>query len=567
MKILMISPEIAPYSKTGGLGDAVAALSKAVAERGHEVRVFTPLYGSVKRVGEWTPYPDPVRVELGFGMYADCRVWNVPFHTAQISFCEYNHFFGAPEVYSQRKDDAYRFAFFCRAAIDFCEQANWIPDIVHCHDWTTGLVPAMLNTRDNWRRIARAGTVFTIHNLQHQGLCEKGILDYLGLPWGLFTDDNYECLGGLNMMKGALYHSTKITTVSPTYAYEIQTPQYGFGIDHVLRHRARDLTGIINGIDYQEWSPLVDKYIPAHYNADDFSGKRICKAELQRFCGLPEKENVPVFGVISRLYDQKGLDLFAGILPDLLSRAEMQVVLLGSGDPALEGAFARIAATYPSKMYARIGYDNKLSHMIEAGSDFFVMPSRFEPCGLNQMYSMTYGTPPIVRTTGGLVDTVAAWDPKSPGQGTGINFQDADQGALLWAVERALQLYYDYPSDYYAVRRNGMCRDFSWDRSVEKFEKVYEAAKEMRKGAFPPPPKIVKQPAAKSSSPAKPVPASAPAAAPKPAASAKPAVPASAKAPAPVKSAVPAKPAAVAPAAKPSVPAKSVPAKKSSKKK
>lgn len=488
MKILMISPEIAPYSKTGGLGDAVAAMTKAVAARGHEVRVFTPLYGSVKRIGEWTPYPDPVRVELGFGMYSDCRVWNVPFAGATVSFCEYNHFFGAPEIYSQRKDDPYRFAFFCRAAVDFCEQANWIPDIVHCHDWTTGLVPALLNTRDNWRRTARAGTVFTIHNLQHQGLCEKGVLNYLGLPWNLFTADNYECLGGLNMMKGALYHATKITTVSPTYAYEIRTPEYGFGLDHVLRHRAHDLTGIINGIDYQEWSPMVDKYIPAHYTADDFSGKNVCKAELQRMCGLPERADVPVFGVVSRLYDQKGLDLFAAILPDLLSRAEMQVVLLGSGDPGLESAFGRLAASIPSKMYARIGYDNRLSHMIEAGSDFFVMPSRFEPCGLNQMYSMAYGTPPIVRTTGGLVDTVAAWSPNAPGQGTGINFHDALPDALRWAIERALQLYFDHPDDYYAVRRNGMRKDFSWERSIEKYEQVYIEAREMRAGAFPPPP-------------------------------------------------------------------------------
>ena len=224
---------------------------------------------------------------------------------------------------------------------------------------------------------------------------------------------------------------------------------------------------------------------------------------------MPEKENVPVFGVVSRLYDQKGLDLFAGILPELLSRAEMQVVLLGSGDPALESAFGRIAASFPTKMYARIGYDNKLSHMIEAGSDFFVMPSRFEPCGLNQMYSMAYGTPPIVRTTGGLVDTVAAWSPKAPGQGTGINFQDADQHALLWAVERALQLYYDHASDYYAVRRNGMCKDFSWDRSVDKYEEVYKSAIEMRKGAFPPPPKLVK-PEPKAA-PAKPAPVAKPA--------------------------------------------------------
>ena len=572
MKVLMISPEITPYSKTGGLGDAVAALTKAVAERGHDVRVFTPLYGSVKRIGEWTPYPDPVRAELGFGMYADCRVWTVPFHKAQICFCEYNHFFGAPEVYSQRSDDAYRFAFFCRAAIDFCEQANWIPDIVHCHDWTTGLVPAMLNTRDNWRRIARAGTVFTIHNLQHQGLCSKNIIDYLGLPWGLFTADNYECFGGLNMMKGALYHATKITTVSPTYAYEIQTPQYGFGIDHVLRHRSRDLVGIINGIDYQEWSPLIDKYVPAHFNADDFSGKDVCKAELQRSCGLPVRGDVPVFGVVSRLYDQKGLDLFAGILPDLLSRAEMQVVLLGSGDPGLESAFGRLAAMYPSKMYAKIGYDNGLSHLIEAGSDFFVMPSRFEPCGLNQMYSMTYGTLPIVRTTGGLVDTVSAWTPDAPEGSTGINFRDADQNALRWAIERALQLYFDYPSDFYAVRRNGMCKDFSWARSVEKYEQVYLEAIETRKGAFPPPPKIVapepvpaKAEAPVKKAPAVPAPEPAPAKTPAAKKAETPPAPAvvPAAVPAPKKSApaaeAPKKPAA-APAAKKAAPAE--PAKK-----
>lgn len=233
---------------------------------------------------------------------------------------------------------------------------------------------------------------------------------------------------------------------------------------------------------------MVDKYIPAHYTADDFSGKNVCKAELQRMCGLPERADVPVFGVVSRLYDQKGLDLFAAILPDLLSRAEMQVVLLGSGDPGLESAFGRLAASIPSKMYARIGYDNRLSHMIEAGSDFFVMPSRFEPCGLNQMYSMAYGTPPIVRTTGGLVDTVAAWSPNAPGQGTGINFHDALPDALRWAIERALQLYFDHPDDYYAVRRNGMRKDFSWERSIEKYEQVYIEAREMRAGAFPPPP-------------------------------------------------------------------------------
>lgn len=564
MKVLMISPEVTPYSKTGGLGDAVAALSKYMAAHGHEVRIVTPAYGSVKRDASWQRYPDPVRVELGFGMYADCAVWNVPFDGAEISFIEYNHFFGGNEIYSKRADDAHRFAFFSKAAIDFCEQSNWIPDIVHCHDWTTGLVPAILNTRDNWRRTARAGTVFTIHNLQHQGYAPKSVIDYLGLPWGLFTADNYESLGGISMMKGALYHATKITTVSPTYAYEIQTPEYGFGLDHVLRHRSRDLTGIINGIDYGEWSPLIDNLVPAHFNADDFTGKDICKAELQRRCGLDVRRDVPVFGIVSRLADQKGLDLLAAVLPDLLSRADMQVALLGSGDPQLESAFSRLAAMFPTKMSATIGYNNQLAHLIEAGSDFFVMPSRFEPCGLNQMYSMAYGTPPIVRTTGGLVDTVAAWDPQVPGAGTGINFRDAVPDALRWALERALQLYYDYPHDYYAVRSNGMRRDFSWDRSVEKYEEVYRSAIEMRKGMFPPKPPATKKAAPKKVEAPEPVPApvvekvpeapkakpveKTPAPAPTPAPVAKRAVATPAPAPAPAKKAAPAK--AAKPAAK-----------------
>ena len=400
------------------------------------------------------------------------------------------------------------------------------------------------------RRTARAGTVFTIHNLQHQGYAPKSVIDYLGLPWGLFTSDNYESLGGISMMKGALYHATKITTVSPTYAYEIQTPEYGFGLDHVLRHRTRDLTGIINGIDYGEWSPLIDNLVPAHFNADDFTGKDICKAELQRRCGLDVRRDVPVFGVVSRLADQKGLDLLAAVLPDLLSRADMQVVLLGSGDPQLESAFSRLAAMFPTKMSATIGYNNQLAHLIEAGSDFFVMPSRFEPCGLNQMYSMAYGTPPIVRTTGGLVDTVAAWDPQVPGAGTGINFRDAVPDALRWALERALQLYYDYPQDYYAVRSNGMRRDFSWDRSVEKYEEVYRSAIEMRKGMFPPKPPAKKKAVAKKAEPA-PEPAPTPAPAPAPVAAKAPEAP-KAKAPAP----------AVAPVAAPApAPAKKAPAK------
>ncbi len=485
MKILMISPEIAPFSKTGGLGDAVAAMTKFMAAKGHEVRVFTPAYGFVKRDENWKKHETPIRVGLGYGMTAECAVYDTKFFDATVSFVEYNYFFGGNDVYSSRPDDAHRFAFFNKAAIDFCEQINWIPEIVHCHDWTTGLVPALLNTRERWRRIARAGIVFTIHNLQHQGFAPKSVFEYLGLPWNLFTADNYEALGGVNMMKGALYHSTKITTVSPTYAYEIQTQEHGFGLEHVLQHRSRDLAGIINGIDYGEWSPKTDKLIPANFDEENFAGKDICKAELQRESHLPQKKDVPVFGIVSRLAEQKGLDLLAAAIPNLLQRAEMQIVLLGSGNPWLESTFKRLAARFPTKLAVSIGYNNRLAHLIEAGSDFFVMPSRFEPCGLNQMYSMTYGTPPIVRTTGGLVDTVRAWEPQNPSAGTGINFHDSDVGAMIWAIERALKLYFDHKADYLKVRKNGMKQDFSWDRSVSEYEKIYKDAIEARKNAFP----------------------------------------------------------------------------------
>ncbi|MDR2981216.1 MAG: glycogen synthase GlgA [Puniceicoccales bacterium] len=484
MKILMISPELAPYAKAGGLGDMVASLSKALAQMGHEVRICIPRYGSVNHDKTWTRYPNSVAVHLDPRRTEFCSVWSAPFAGgATVYFIEYDVFFGSDQIYGERTDHGHRFGFQTLAALDFCLQDGWTPDIVHAHDWTAGLASVILNTTRRHTPVGKAASVFTVHNLQHQGLVNADVLNYLALPSWLLTPNNLECFGGVNLLKGALYHSTKITTVSPTYAHEIQTPQYGFGLDPVLLHRWNDLSGIVNGIDTDEWNPASDKYIPAHYTADDLSGKAQCKTALQQALGLEQDYGAPIFGIVARLYDQKGLDLLSDILPDLLSRARMQIALLGSGERWLEEHFLWLANKFPGKCGVRIGYDNALAHLIEAGSDFFLMPSSFEPCGLNQMYSMRYGTLPIVRATGGLADTVRPWI-TNPAKGTGILFADATSSALMDAIHRGLQLYFNYSGDFSQLRRNAMACDFSWGTSAKAYEAVYQDAIYTRKGAF-----------------------------------------------------------------------------------
>ncbi|MDR2863479.1 MAG: glycogen synthase GlgA [Puniceicoccales bacterium] len=481
MKILMISPELAPLAKTGGLGDMVASLSKALAADGHDVRIFIPRYGNIPTGDDWSVHPDPVAVHLTPQHTEFCRVWTAPFGQARVHLLEYNNFFGSGEIYGQRTDHAYRFAFQSLAALDFCLQTDWVPDIVHAHDWTAGLAPVILNTTRRSTALGRAASIFTVHNLQHQGLVTADVLRYLYLPPWLLTADNLECYGGVNMLKGALYHATKITTVSPTYAQEIQTPAYGFGLDPVLRFRAADLVGILNGIDSTEWNPATDSLAPVRFTAKDLSGKAVCKAALQRETGLEVDAATPLFGVVARLYEQKGLDLLAAILPELLGRARMQVVLLGAGEKYLEGRFQWLAKCFPGQLSVRIGYDNALAHRIEAGADFFIMPSRFEPCGLNQLYSMSYGTLPIVRATGGLADSVQPWTSR-PAKGTGLFFGDATESALLDAMHRALRLYFDYPADFAQLRQNAMTQDFSWNLSAASYARIYDSALRTRRG-------------------------------------------------------------------------------------
>ena len=472
MRILFVTPELAPWSKAGGLGDATVALGKALAAMGHEVRAVTPLYGSVPGREKMGTLIESLKV----GVNGDVRKAGCRIRTLQVSpnfeawFVEHEDFYGAREIYPARDDAGERAAFYGRAALDACLTTSWIPDVIHCHDWTAGLMPVLLNTTLKQSALGGAKTVITIHNLQHQGLYPKRIMAYLGLPESLWTPLELECLGGINFLKGGILHADKVITVSPTYAKEILTPAFGYGLDDVVRRRAGALSGILNGVDRDEWNPEADPHIAAPFSAKKPTGKSDCKAALLRELNLATDRDIPLIGVVSRLWEQKGLDLAVSVLPKFLREGRLQFVLLGSGDAWLENEFKRLAIDFPALCAVRIGYDNGLSHRIEAGSDFFLMPSRFEPCGLNQMYSMAYGTLPIVRSTGGLADTVSGWDGKN--KGTGIVFEHADQGGVEWALNRALEVY-QQPAVYKGLQKTAMAAKFSWAKSAEAHLECY----------------------------------------------------------------------------------------------
>ena len=490
MKILMVSPEIAPFSKVGGLGDMVGSLSKEMARLGHDVRVVTPLYGCVKPSTQRYVALESLAVNLGGGYQEHACVWEETLPQgfgAQIYFLEHRDYYDRHEIYAgpwgSHADNWRRFTFLARAALDLCHALDWYPDVVHCHDWTTGFIPVYLNTTDRNTRLGCSASVMTVHNLQHQGIFGKETFGFSGLPWDTFRPDGLEALGNVNMLKGGLYHATKITTVSPTYAKEICTPQYGCGLDDVLRLRAGDLIGVLNGIDTDVWNPATDRYLPQNYGPYEMDGKSACKEMLQHHFELEQNSSIPLFAAIARLYDQKGLDLLADIASSLVRDMRLQIVVLGSGDPALENRFRDLAAYHPGRIGVHIGYDERLSHLIEAGADFFLMPSRFEPCGLNQMYSMNYGTLPIVRATGGLVDTVEQYV-ENQGRGTGFLFWDPTPSALYYTIGWANSTFYDRPADFMALRRNAMTKNFSWSASAHTYEKVYGWAVDQRAAAF-----------------------------------------------------------------------------------
>jgi len=357
-----------------------------------------------------------------------------------------------------------------------------VPHVFHCHDWQSALVPVMLRTLyaedPAFREVA---TVFTIHNIGYQGLFSPDTLPLLMLPWDLLTISKMEFFGQVNFLKGALAYSDFVTTVSKKYSQEIQTTEYGFGLEGVLRDRAATVTGILNGVDYDEWSPQTDKFITAKYSPQDLSGKLQCKHDLLHAFGVTSADSkVPVIGIVSRFAAQKGFDLIAQIM-DRLAREEMIVVALGAGDKTYEEMFQRLNKRFPNKIATKVAYDNAIAHKIEAGADMFLMPSRYEPCGLNQIYSLKYGTVPIVRATGGLDDTIEPWDART-GKGTGFKFSDYTGEALLATIKQALLAYRD-PSSWQTLMRNGMGRDFSWGASAREYGKIYERARQVRASA------------------------------------------------------------------------------------
>lgn len=470
MRILFVSSEVAPFSKTGGLADVAGALPEALAKLGHEVRVVTPLYATVKNDGRIQRTSQIVRLRFPFGDQL------AAIHEAQLGprhavwFLDHPGFFRRGGIYGDNNgdytDNHRRFGFLSVAALTAAQVLKFPADIVHLNDWQTGLAAVALKRGYQGTELRRAKSVFTIHNLAYQGMFSKGIMQDLGLPWELFTENQLEFHDGVNFMKAGLAFADALTTVSRRYAQEIQTPEYGNNLDAFIRARSHKLHGILNGVDYDEWDPRTDRFLPARYSADDLSGKARCKDALLDYFNL--SGGVPVFGAVTRLAGQKGIDILIDGIYRMLHR-DLRVVVVGSGEARFESGLRQLAHLAPGKVAVKIGFDNALAHLIEAGSDFFLMPSRYEPCGLNQMYSLRYGTPPIVRATGGLDDTVI--DAGQP-NGNGVKFEHYQGSAVAWAIDRAIDMYWN-PDWMGPVRRRGMLQDFSWDVSARRYEELY----------------------------------------------------------------------------------------------
>ena len=476
MKILFVASEALPFAKTGGLADVIEALPRSLAALGHEVTVLLPRYRSTRAVAVTVP---SLTVPTGDGLRFPAIVEGGTLHGVYYYFVDDPEYFDRDQLYGMAgkdySDNAERFAEFCGAAIEFCKQV-WMPDVIHCHDWQSGLVPVLLRTRYAKDNVLQdLPVVFTIHNMGYQGVFPHDAMKKIGLPESLFGIDGMEFYGRVNFLKGALIFSDDLTTVSPKYAEEIKTAEYGHGLDGVVRNRADRLTGILNGVDYAAWSPERDKVIASHYSPKDLSGKLACKKNLLEVFGLPpEIVKKPVIGIVSRFAGQKGFDLIEQIATDLLAE-DLAIAALGAGEAKYEKLFRDLAKAYPSKFSVRVAYDNNLAHKIEAGADMFLMPSRYEPCGLNQIYSLKYGTVPVVRATGGLDDTIDAFD-QSTGRGTGFKFQAYDGLALLDAIRRSLSVFRDEPAVWRRIQLNGMAKDFSWQVSAIEYAKLYEAA-------------------------------------------------------------------------------------------
>ena len=479
MRILLASGEVHPYSKTGGLADMAGALATALASRGHQVGLVTPLYRGIReQYSKLKRLKWELDLPLG-GSRVQAQVWTLnPVRGLTIYFIEQPEFFDRSGLYQEMNmdfpDNDARFVFFSKAVTNLARHLPWQPEIVHVHDWQAGLVPLFIahqKWREGWGKAPR--TVLTIHNLAYQGNFPASGYPLTNLPWDYFQPNGAEFYGGFSCLKAGIAYADFVTTVSPRYAREITTKEFGCGLDGVLRKRQDALVGILNGVDYAEWNTTKNPCLKHSFSLQDLDGKMACKLDVQAELGLPVNAATPLFANITRLVEQKGVDILLGALEEMLA-AEMQFVLLGSGSPVFEAACRELAARHPSQFAARIGYDHALSHRIEAGSDFYLMPSRFEPCGLNQMYSLRYGSIPIVRATGGLDDTITDIN-QDPDSANGIKFHDPSVHALAKAVRKALVLYQN-PKLTRFFQFNGMSADFSWQRTTEIYLDLYAQA-------------------------------------------------------------------------------------------
>jgi starch synthase len=479
MNILIVASEVTPFAKTGGLADVAGSLPIALHKLGHDVRVITPKYKvtdetkfQLRQLLESVDVPISNRRER-------CAILEGQLgHAVPVYFVKNDMYYHRDQLYGDSQgdypDNAERFIYFSRSILEICKHLRFAPDIVHCHDWQTGLVPIYL--RQFYKGdpfFARTASVYTIHNLGYQGLFWHYDMHLTGLGWEWFTPDGLEYYGKINLMKGGVLQADVISTVSKTYSQEIQTKEYGHGLDGVLQYRSDDLYGIVNGVDYTVWNPETDPIIAQHYSVNDLSGKSICKQSLLKEFGLPMDLSCPVIAMISRFDDQKGFDLVAEIM-DKLMRLDLYFILLGTGHEKYQKLFRHLGEKYSQQLGIRIAYDDSLAHKIEAGADIFLMPSRYEPCGLNQIYSLKYGTVPIVRTTGGLNDTIKMFH-STTGTGTGIKFTAYKADNLLHAIKTALDAYQD-KNLWKALKIRGMQEDFSWDVSAKEYGKLYKKA-------------------------------------------------------------------------------------------
>lgn len=480
MKVLIASPELYPFVKTGGLADVTGALPKTLIKLGAEVKVILPKHKGIDELDfpmHYRNYKIACQVSQA---YVDAEIVESEYDGVTAYLVEKDEYYYRDYLYSTPDgdylDNAERFIFFSKSILEAIKVTGFAPDVLHCNDWETALVPFFLKTLyKNDPLFKDVATLLTIHNLGYQGLFWHHDMHLLNVGWEYFTPDYIEFFGKINFLKAGIVFSDVLNTVSKHYSKEIQTPEFGHGLDGILRTRKNDLYGIVNGIDYEEWNPEKDRFLPAQYSAQDMGNKPLCKKALQETFSLPLNQDIPLLATISRLADQKGFDLLYSSLEEMLAlNGGLQYIVLGTGDRKYHDLFTEMAKKFPKSFAIKIAYDNGLAHLIEAGADMFLMPSRYEPCGLNQLYSLRYGTVPIVRGVGGLEDTITDFM-VMPAEGTGFKFYDYSKTSLLDVIEKALKVYRT-KKDWSNLVRQCMAADFSWERSAKEYMKLYKKA-------------------------------------------------------------------------------------------